>query len=76
MGAISHTCPKAEARRIARNWALIRCGCSLYALIPRQPKAGLPSGGTLKKGSGLSAPTSYVRMITGLFPRRLYRFFE
>ena len=52
-------------RRIARSWVANSSGRASASRTPRTPRNGFASGGIGRAGSGLSAPASSVRTISG-----------
>ena len=65
IGNITETGCSAATRRIARSCVEKRSGCASERRSPRRPRNGLASGSVAMNGSGLSAPASSVRTISG-----------
>ena len=65
IGNISFSGCSAATRRTARSWVRNSSGSASERRIPRRPRNGLSSGAWRRNGSGLSAPASSVRTISG-----------
>ena len=69
IGNMTFTGCSAAVRRTARSWAVSSSGIASCSRIPRRPRNGFASGSCRSARSGLSAPTSRVRMMSGRPPR-------